>query len=279
MENELKRALSQLSSDLFTPASGAGATSGELEAFLKKTICVLPCGGESKRMAGVTDKHKTALELPGGETLISRVIKSYNAEGIRKFVLLVGIGAESVKESTQHLQGHGIEINYCNDPEKPLGRGGAVLNAILKGFIGPGENAIIHNADDQIVGYPGSFLKDICSAHLLHRKAGGLVTAIMATETPYAYTAFRVRNGLVTDISTAAKIPVPAHIGVTIMDSQIYPLFKQLFNLTEKKDFEGYLFPLLAKEKKLFAFEIPGNYWFPVNNPKEYENLVKVLSS
>ena len=49
--------------------------------------------------------------------------------------------------------------------------------------------------------------------------------------------------------------------------------------LTEKKDFEGYLFPILAQENRLFAFGIPGDCWYPVNNPKEYDNLLKRLQA
>lgn len=246
---------------------------------MHQTICVLPCGGESKRMAGLTDKHKTALSLPGGETLISRTIKSYISGGITRFVLLVGVGAESVIESTKYLQGNGTEITYCPDPEKPVGRGGAILNAILKGYIKPEENIITHNADDQIVGYSGDFINDMLRAHISHQMEGGIATAIVAKATPYAYTAFCIRNGLVTNITPTPMIPVPAHVGVTVMSKEVHTLFTRLFTLTEKKDFEGYLFPILSEEKKLFAFGIPGNCWYPVNNPKEYESLVKALSS
>lgn len=278
MKDKLDKILNNLSQNLYTPFSNAEVSAGELPSFIADTICVLPCGGESKRMAGLTDKHKTALSLPGGETLISRTVRSYNAAGIHKFLLLVGVGANSVIESTRDLREEGIEISYCPDPEKPVGRGGAILNAILQGYIKPEQNTIVHNADDQIVGYPGSFLNDICEAHIAHRKAGGLVTAIIARATPYAYTAFRIQHGMVTDITPAPMIPVPAHAGVTVMSPDVYSLFTKLFNLTEKKDFEGYLFPILAREKKLFAFGIPGNCWYPVNNPKEYESLVKALS-
>ena len=279
MKGDLEKVLNKVSNELYTAMPLASVSESRLAAFLSNTICILPCGGESKRMAGLTDKHKTALDLPDGETLISRTIRSYAAGGLRKFVLLVGVNAESVIKSTKHLQKTGIEIVYCADPEKPVGRGGAILNAILKGSIGPEENAIVHNADDQILGYPGNFLYDICKAHIGHQRAGGLVTAIMALSTPYAYTAFKVTGGRITDIITTPEIPVPAHIGVTVMSPAIYPMFKELFNLQEKKDFEGYLFPILAKAEQLFAFGIPGSCWYPVNNPKEYEKLVKALQA
>ena len=94
-------------------------------------------------------------------------------------MLLVGINAESVIESTKHLQQYGAEIKYCPDPGKPVGRGGAILNALQQGFISRTNVAIVHNADDQIVGYPGNFLGDIYRAHINHQKSGGWVTAIV----------------------------------------------------------------------------------------------------
>jgi NDP-sugar pyrophosphorylase family protein len=63
------------------------------------------------------------------------------------------------------------------------------------------------------------------------------------------------------------------------MSPDVYTYFDTLFNLTEKRDFEGYLYPILAKDNRLFAFAIPGNCWYPVNNPKEYENLIKRLQA
>jgi NDP-sugar pyrophosphorylase family protein len=279
MQNDLNSILSQALSNLYSPLPLKPIAEAELTAFISNSVCVLPCGGESKRMAGLSDKHKTALDLPDGETLISRTIRAYVTGGLKKFVLLVGINAKSVIESTRHLQQSGVEIKYCADPGKPVGRGGAILNAIQQRIIGRNSNAIVHNADDQIVGYPGNFLADIFRAHINHQKVGGWVTAIVAKATPYAYTGMQISNGQVVTITTTPNIPVPTHIGITIMSPNVYPKFDELFNLTEKKDFEGYLFPILTKENRLFAFGIPGDCWYPVNNPKEYENLVKILQS
>ena len=279
MKDQLNEILAKLLNDLYTPMTAEPVSEKDLAAFLDNSICVLPCGGESKRMTGISEKHKTALSLPNGETIISRTIRLYASSGIKKFVLLIGVNAQSVIESTEQIQQSDLEIKYCTDPSKPVGRGGAILNAIQQGFINHKTSIIIHNADDQIVGYPGNFLADICRAHINHQKAGGWVTAIVAESTPYTYTGMQISNGRVVIMSAKPMIPVPTHIGVTVMTPEVYPRFSELFNLTEKKDFEGYLFPILANERRLFAFGIPGNCWYPVNNPKEYDNLVKVLQN
>ncbi len=279
VQENLNDILSRLLDGLYSPAPANIVTDGEAAEFIRNTICVLPCGGESKRMAGLSEKHKTALELPNGETIIARTIHGYASSGVKHFVLLTGINAESVIESTRHLEQEGLTIKYCPDPGKPVGRGGAILNAMLKGFIPRDNNSIVHNGDDQIVGYPGDFVKDICKAHINHRKNRGWITAVVAQGTTYAYTGMQITAGKVTNITATPMIPVPTHVGVTVMSPEVYPKFDELFNLTEKKDFEGYLFPILARDEKLFAFAIPGNCWYPVNNPKEYDNLVKTLQN
>ena len=70
-------------------------------------------------------------------------------------------------------------------------------------------------------------------------------------------------------------VPIPAHVGVTILSPKIYNLFAKLFNYEQKTDFEKVLFPILTNEKKLYAMEIPENNWIAVNNLKSYNNLLK----
>jgi len=279
MKNDFEIKLNGLLQDLYSPLTGESISKVQLTRFINKTICVLPCGGESKRMSGQTDKHKTALNLPNGETIIGRTIKSYMASGIKRFVLLTGVNSESVIESVEPLLHKDIDIQISEDPGKPVGRGGAILYALEKGLIPSNYYMVIHNADDQIVGYPRDFLADICSAHILTEKAGGLATAIVALGTTYAYTAMEISGGKVVNIASNPMIPVPTHVGVTVVSPKIQGIFFKLFNYSEKKDFENYVFPVLLEKGQLYSFGIPGSCWFPVNDPKDYQNLINRLQS
>lgn len=280
-KKEFEQNLLDLCQSLYEIQEEIAVSSEEIEEFQKKLVVVLPCGGESKRMAELAQqKHKTALTLPGGDTMLSRMIRCYAEQGAREFVLLVGIHAESVIQSTQSLcQGlKNINIQYSPDPEKPVGRGGAILHAIEKGLIPKDASIIVHNADDQIAGYPGNFYYDICRAHLAAQKQGGCATAIVALLTSFAYTAMKVEKGKVVGMASKPQIPIPAHIGVSILSNEAQKRFKELFDYSRKKDFEEHLFPILLEENKLYAFGIPGNTWYAVNTPKEYENFIKRLS-
>ena len=279
-KKEFEKNLLELCSSLYQTQEDTNVSSQEIEQFQKNLVVVLPCGGESKRMAALSqDKHKTALTLPGGDTLLSRMIRSYAEQGAREFVLLVGMHADSLIQSTQSLlQGlKNITIKYSPDPEKPVGRGGAILHAREKGFIPKDCSIIVHNADDQIAGYPGNFFYDICKAHIATQKKGGCATAIVALLTSFAYTAMKVEQGKVVGMASKPQIPIPAHIGVSILGQEAQQRFQDLFDYSGKKDFEEHLFPLLIEEQKLYAFGIPGNTWYAINTPKEYEIFVKLL--
>ena len=63
-------------------------------------------------------------------------------------------------------------------------------------------------------------------------------------------------------LATAAELPRP---------------FDDLFDLTKRTDFEGVLFPILARERKLYSALIPTESWFQVNDPKSLNALIDVV--
>lgn len=252
----------------------------EINKFLENTVVALAVGGEGTRLKTVTgtDVNKNALEVGSeGKTLVSRIIEMYVTAGITEFVALVFANADSIINVLGDGSQFGANIRYSHDPEQPVGRGGAVLNAIMNNTISEQKNLIVHNPDDQIVNYP-NFVNDIVTGHLSGTKKGNIATAIVTTSTPYTFTGMKIKNGSVEEIEMYPEIPVPAHIGVTVFNPSVYSYFKELFSLTEKVDFESVLFPRLTKEKKLFAHGIGNEHWIPVNDPKGLSKLQKILS-
>jgi len=86
-----------------------------------------------------------------------------------------------------------------------------------------------------------------------------------------------VVDNQIVDTQMYPFIPVPAHVGITIFSPEILPRFKKLFSLTEKSDFEQVLFPLLAKEKKLWSVGLTKGTWIAVNDLKTYKQLIDLL--
>src|SRR5579871_2793982 len=106
--------------------------------FADKAVVVLMAGGESSRYAAVLEGeqvNKNAHELPNGDTMIEMTIRMYRDAGIKSFVASVFHNAHSIEDRLGDGAGLGVKIVYSHDPEKPVGKGGAIRNALDNGSI------------------------------------------------------------------------------------------------------------------------------------------------
>jgi NDP-sugar pyrophosphorylase family protein len=248
--------------------------------FAGNCVVGLMAGGESSRYAAVVHGkkiQKNAHVLPNGDTMIEMAIRMYRDAGIKKFVALVFHNAHTIEDRLGDGSKLGVEIVYSHDPEQPVGKGGAVRNAIENGSIPLDKNLIVVNPDDVVLNFPGDFARYICEAHMEGERRGMLATAVLAPGQPYASTGMMVVSNSVVDTHMYPLIPVPAHIGVTIFSPYILPRFLQLFSLEEKTDFEQVLFPILAEENKLWSVGLTKGTWIAVNDLKSYNSLNKML--
>ena len=255
-------------------------TDNEWQTFADKTVVVLMAGGESSRFSAVLDgepSHKTAFELPNGDTMIEMTLRMYRAAGIKKFVAAVSHNAHSIEERLGDGLAMGVEIVYSHDPEHPVGKGGAVRHAIENGSIPDDYNLIVVNPDDVILDFPGSFPRYICEAHIEGTKQGMLATAVLAVGQALASTGMMVHDNAVVDTQMYPFIPIPAHAGMTVFSPAVFPRFRELFSLQEKTDFEQVLFPLLASENKLWSAGLMDGAWIAVNDLKSYKQLIAAL--
>jgi NDP-sugar pyrophosphorylase family protein len=249
-------------------------------SFASNCTVALMAGGESSRFKPVVGDlavHKNAFKLPNGDTMIEMAIRMYKEAGINKFVALVYHESDSLVDLLGDGSALGVSIKYSFDPEKPVGKGGAVRNAFDNGSIDKSNYVIVHNPDDVIIDYDGSFPRDICATFIEGEKQGMLAEVVVVEETPAAYTGMGISDSVVQNIEMYPVIPIPAHVGVTILSPKVYPLFTELFDYEKKSDFEKVLFPILAGKKQLYAMSIPANCWVAVNNPKSYNELLSRL--
>src|SRR3989344_5619494 len=70
------------------------------KVFAEKVQVVIPAGGESKRLRGVTREgyNKISMPLPNGDTLLEYNIRMYRDAGLRRFILLVGHASHTVEK-------------------------------------------------------------------------------------------------------------------------------------------------------------------------------------
>lgn len=248
------------------------------QGFVAKTTIVLMAGGESSRFSEVTKGdpvNKNAFRLPNGDSMIEMTIRMYKKAGFKDFVALVFHNANSIEKVLGDGKDLGVNIRYSYDPEMPVGKGGAIKNAILNSSIPRDHYSIIHNPDDVIIDFDEKFPRHIVEGHIHGKKS--LATVVVVEETPYTYTGMKIINNIVHQIEMYPQIPIPTHIGVTILSPETYSYFDKYFDLNKKADFESVLFPILARKKLLGAVSIPSDSWIAVNNAKSYKELVKRL--
>lgn len=248
--------------------------------FVDNTTVALMAGGESSRFSSVLDgtqSNKSAFELPNGDTMIEMCIRMYREAGFKRFVALVFHNAHSIENRLGDGSSLGVEILYSYDPETPVGKGGAVLNALENGSIPEAHNLIVVNPDDVILNFP-DFPRYIGQAHLEGVASGAVATAVLGLGQAYHATGMMVVDNKVTDAQMYPFIPVPAHVGITLFSPAAYPYFRQHFSLTEKSDFENVLFPILAGEGKLWSAGLTRGLWIAVNDAKSYKQLVSELT-
>lgn len=278
----MKKALERLKNDIASFAPASKLDDEGYNRFVKQCVVALTAGGEGSRLKNLTEGlkvNKVSLSLPDGDTMIQRTIRMYRDSGLKRFVALVYHEASSIIDLLGDGSKMGVQITYSHDPERPVGKGGAVLNALLNGSIPRDSNLIVHNPDDQVVDYQGDFPRDIIGGHMAGLSKDAIGTAVVVEGTPYAYTGMKVQNGIVEDIEMYPLIPVPTHIGVTVFSPQVFGYFERLFDLSKKVDFEAVLFPVLSSERRLYAVQIPGRCWIPVNDPKSLQQLIDKIKA
>ncbi len=276
----MKRALDHLRAEIASFEQAPEVDEATCLGFVEDCTVALTTGGEGSRIRSATGArgvNKASLLLPGGDTMIQRTIRMYRDEGFRQFVALVYHEAQSIIDLLGDGSDLGVSITYSHDPGRAVGKGGAIRNALENGSIPRSKSLIVHNPDDQVVDYPGSFPRHIVGSHLAGLRKGMLATVAVVVGTPYAYTGMRIQDGVIQEIEMYPQIPIPAHIGVTVFSPEVYGYFERLFDLARKTDFEGLLFPVLCAEKRLYASRIPSHCWIPVNDHKSLQQLMDRL--
>ena len=86
-----------------------------------------------------------------------------------------------------------------------------------------------------------------------------------------------IEKGKVQDITKYPQIVIPAHTGITIFDPEVYDYFRRLVSLEVDSSFENVVCPIISKEGRLFAVNIPAGTWIPINDLKGLETTREAL--
>ncbi len=254
----------------------------DFKTFKKNTIVALTAGGLGQRTSDIEKMqgiNKNAYTLSNGKSIVEMAIELFRNSGYTNFVALVFHEAESIVTQLGDGANLGVSIKYSYDPGHPVGRGGAILNALNNNVIERDKNLVIYNPSDLIINYKGDFPDDIVKAHLSNTKKGVIATMVATPGFEAQCTCLRLQNSVVTDLEFHPIVPLPSHMGASIVSSSMYGYLDKNIDLSQKCDFEKVIFPILAKEGKLGATEIPQDCWYPVKDSKTLEKAEEALKS
>ena len=253
----------------------------EIEELKSQTVVVLPAGGRGLRIrneAQSGDINKAMIKI-NGLSMIEKAIQDYSSAGIKRFVILTGFLAEKVEEHLGDGSRWGVEIRYSCDPDgRKVGNAGAILNALNNRSLDDTSTSIVHNPDDVIVGMSRPYGDVFLEGQVKARKNGCVATFVVVPDTPFQYSGLIIEKGRVKDVTKYPPIAVPAHTGITIFDPEVYSYFRRLVSLEVESSFENVVCPVLAKENRLFAINIPSESWIPVNDLKGIEKARQALT-
>ena len=163
----------------------------------------------------------------------------------------------------------GLKIKYAIDPPKtPLGTAGPIKNA--EKTVGHDEPFIVLNGDILTsINY-----KQLFDAHL---KSGAIATiALCKVDDPCRYGVAELDgNHIKNFIEKPSKEQAPTNL----INAGVYILSPKVFDYIPKDKYcsiEREIFPLLAKERKLFGHMVNG-LWMDIGKPEEYLLANKVI--
>ena len=271
----MKSELDQLARELFVPDAGDPLPEVDLPRTAAGMVVALPAGGFGYRMRAASDTgvtQKALLPLPNGETLIGRLVRQYAEAGFREFVALVNHEGAAVEAHLDGGRPWGVEVRCSYDPQPTgSGRTGAMLHAMAGGVLPADRPVLVHNADCHLMGYPGSFPRELLRTHAAAVERHGAVATLAAVDgSPYPYTGMSIRGGRVREVEMYPFIPVPVHTGITVLTPAA---LEQIHRHPPgaKSNFERDYFPRWAAEGRLGAMVLPYRHWVAVDDRKAYK--------
>lgn len=281
MPETLESIMKEIRSRINTEDTVTKVSQEEIEALKAETVVVMPAGGKGTRIRAETASdgiNKVMISVDGTTSMIEKAVQDYADCGIKKFVILTGFLADKVEEHLGDGSQWGVEIRYSEDPGgRKVGSGGAILHALNNGTIDDSLTMIVHNPDDMIIGLDRPYGEVFLEGHIKGRKNGCIGTFVVVPESPFQYSGLIIKKGMVRDISKYPPVAIPAHTGITIFDSEVFEYFRRLISLEVESSFENVVCPVVAKENRLFAINIPSGNWIPVNDLKGIEAAAKAL--
>jgi len=182
--------------------------------------------------------------------------------GVKDIIISIKKSDSSIKNYFGYGDKYGIKIDYIQE-EYPLGTGGSIkaVSEFVK------ETTIVCNADE----LKDIDLDDMYEFHKHNNKTCTLALSTVDDPTSYGV-AMLNGNRIVTFVEKPPKNSSPSKLvnaGLYLIEPEVLKYIPDGFSMLEQD-----VFPILAKEEKLFGYIFSGQ-WFPTKTGIDYEHAKK----
>jgi mannose-1-phosphate guanylyltransferase len=225
-----------------------------LIAIMKTAILA---GGFGKRLKPLTDTRPKPMIEVSNVPIIEWQVRWLRKFGVKEFVLCVGYMNEQIIDHMGNGAKFGCRIDYSFE-EKPLGTGGALLNA--KELLSNQDSFLVLNGDILTVLDPNRL--NIANSNAL---------AIVPLRSPFGVVELD-ENSRVRGFIEKPEIPDKW------INAGIYRFTQQVFGyLPQKGNIEVTALPAMAKEGKLRGVRYKDVFWRSIDSHKDIEEASKEM--
>jgi mannose-1-phosphate guanylyltransferase len=234
----------------------------------EKTVGVVLCGGEGKRLRPLTYYFQKAMIPVGAQQkpLLEYIVRLLSYHGLKKLVLLVGYKGQQIVNYFDNGERYGVEISYVWDNPAYGGNGGALYNAYEQGHFNNAENVLV---------YYGDILSDINIADFLAFHEKNQFTATLALSTNYrvAVGVAEVKGERVVNLVEKPPLGKPVTIGLVVFRRNSFEYLRELIETKKEVDIMGDFIRVLLNRGLSIGGYITDAFWFDLGTTEAYEKL------
>lgn len=227
-------------------------------------------GGYGTRLRPLTlSRPKPLVEFANKPMLIHQIEALVDA-GVSEIVLAVSYRAQQMeKELTQRAESLGVNLIFSEENE-PLGTAGPL--ALAKDILATSLEPFYVLNSDIICDFP---FKELYAFHKNHGREGTIVVTKVDEPSKYGVVVYGEQGKIVKFIEKPQDfVSNKINAGMYILNPSVLSKIQLKPTSIEKE-----VFPNMAKDGELFAFELQG-FWMDVGQPKDFltgEILIKLF--
>ena len=217
-------------------------------------------GGYGTRLRPLTLSRPKPLVEFANKPILMHQIEALVEAGVRQVILAVSYRAEEMeKELKKQTEILGVELIFSHETE-PLGTAGPL--ALAKECLSSSNEPFFVLNSDIICDFP---FRQLDAFHRSHGQEGTIVVTKVDEPSKYGVVCYDDRGAIESFVEKPQEfISNKINAGMYIFNPSVLDRIQIKPTSIEKE-----VFPVMAQEKQLFAFELAG-FWMDIGQPKDF---------